>query len=78
MNAVVNNENVGKRGAIVYPDNSNGRIYLDHFWQQSKINEIKVVDAVKFDSSKNDLRLPIKKLLGLPLHKNEKRGAGNS
>ena len=52
IQAVVSNESVGRRGAIVYPDNSNGRIYLDHFWQQSKLNEIKVVDAVKFDQRK--------------------------
>ena len=53
------------RVALVYPKNDFGLSYINTFWELASNYGVKVVDAVSFDSSKKDLREPIKDLLGL-------------
>lgn len=61
-----------KKAALVYPNDSIGKNYMNAFWELAPSYGVSVVDAVSFDPSEKDLREPIKDLLGLKYKRERK------
>jgi hypothetical protein len=58
-------EQLGKRGAILFPKHDQGMIYLNEFWNRSQDRNVSIVDVMSYDPLASDFREPIEKLLGL-------------
>ncbi|MDC1174830.1 ABC transporter substrate-binding protein [Bacteriovoracaceae bacterium] len=56
----------GKRSAIIYPENSKGKAYVDEFWRVAKTKGVEINNVMSFRDEKiKDFRDPVSKLLGL-------------
>lgn len=56
----------GAKGAILYPNNERGQVYLDEFWRQAQTAGITITNVMDYDLGKGvDYRKPVQKLLGL-------------
>lgn len=58
-------EQVGKRGAIFYPESDRGQAFVDEFWRLAKVRGIDIKGVQKFQVGTTDFRDPVKKILGL-------------
>jgi outer membrane PBP1 activator LpoA protein len=55
----------GNNGAIIYPNDEQGRAYVDEFWRKAKAKEINLYNVQSFDKEKTDHRETVQRLLGL-------------
>ncbi|MCP4912657.1 MAG: ABC transporter substrate-binding protein [Oligoflexia bacterium] len=56
----------GRRAAIIYPENSKGRAYVDEFWRVAKTRGVELNNVMPFKDEKiKDFRDPVSKILGL-------------
>ncbi len=58
-------ETVGKKGAILYPNNDRGAAYVNEFWAQAQTKGVEVTGALSYENNITDYRDPVANLLGL-------------
>jgi tetratricopeptide (TPR) repeat protein len=62
---------LGKRFALLYPDDSFGRTYLDSFWNHfdKEDGDYQLISVSKFERNITDYREPVKNLVGLKFNR---------
>ena len=55
----------GRKGAIFYPQSTQGKVYLDEFWRQAGMHQVEVAAITSYPKRSTDFRGPVKKMLGL-------------
>lgn len=56
---------LGKKAAIIYPNDDRGHFYAEKFWTLAKSKEIEVTDALAFTPRQTDYRSVVSNLLSL-------------
>lgn len=56
---------LGHRGAIIFPESARGEAYINELWAIAGLNEIEINGVISYPKGTNDFRDPVRHLLGL-------------
>ncbi len=62
-------DELGKKGAIIYPKNDRGTAYVNEFWNKSQAVGVEIAGAIAYDENVTDYRDYVANILGLKFNR---------